>query len=52
MIDRASGYVDTDEGLQLEEEEDQDDEEEEIEHEEDKSEVIQVNHRQKNQQRP
>ena len=28
MIDRASGYVDPDEDLQLEEEEDQDDEEE------------------------
>ena len=31
MIDRASGYVDPDDDLQLEEEEDQDDEEEEIE---------------------
>ena len=42
MIDRASGYVDPDEGFQLEEEEDQDVEEEELEPEEDESEVIQV----------
>ena len=42
VIDRASGYVDADEGLQLEEEEDQDEEEEELEAEEDESEVIQV----------
>ena len=41
MIDRASGYVDPDEDLQLEEEEDQG-EQEEIEHEEDEPEVIQV----------
>ena len=39
-IDRASGYVDPDEDLQLEE--DQDDEEEKVEPEEDESEVIQV----------
>ena len=42
MIDRASGYVDPDEDLQLEEEDNQDDEEEELEPEEDESEVIQV----------
>ena len=42
MMDRASGYVDPDEVLQLEEEEDQDVEEEELEPEEDESEVIQV----------
>ena len=49
MIDRASGYVDPDEDLRLEEEvdqdeeeEDQDDEEEELEPEEDESEVIRV----------
>ena len=42
MIDRASGYVDPNEDIQLEEEEDQDDEEEELEPEEDESEVIQV----------
>ena len=41
MTDRASGYVDPDEDLQLEEEEDQD-EQEEIEPEEDEPEVIQV----------
>ena len=43
MIDRASGYVDPDEDLQLEDERDQDDEKEELEPEEDESEVIQVN---------
>ena len=37
MIDRASGYVDSDEDFQLEEEEDQDDEEEELAPEEDES---------------
>ena len=42
MIDRASGYVDPEKDLQLEEEEDKDDKEEELEPEEDKSEVIQV----------
>ena len=42
MIDRASGYVDPDEDLQLEEEEDQDEQVEEIEHVEDEREVIQV----------
>ena len=31
MIDKASGYVDPNEDLQLEEEEDQDDEQEEVE---------------------
>ena len=41
MIYRASGYVDPDEDLQLEEEEDQGDEEEELRPEEDESEVIQ-----------
>ena len=42
MIDRASGYVDPDEDLQLEEEEDQHEQEEEIEPVEDEQEVIQV----------
>ena len=42
MIDRASGYVDTDEDIPLEEEEDQDEGQEELEPEEDESEVIQV----------
>ena len=42
MIDRASGYVDPDEDLQLEEEEDQDEQGEEIEPEEDEPEVIEV----------
>ena len=42
MINRASGYVDTDGDLQLEEEEDHDEEEEDSEPEEDESEVIQV----------
>ena len=42
MIDRASGYVDPDEDLVLEEEEYQDKQEEEIEPEEDEPEVIQV----------
>ena len=42
MIDRASGYVNPDEDLQLEEDEDQDEKEEEIEPEEDEQEVIQV----------
>ena len=42
MIDRVSGYVDSDEDFQLDEEEDQDVEEEELEPEEDESEVIQV----------
>ena len=41
IIDRASGYVDPNEDLQLEEEDDQDVEEEELEPEEDESEVIQ-----------
>ena len=40
MIDRASGYVDTDVDLQLEEEEDQDEQKEEIEPEEDEPQVI------------
>ena len=40
MIDRASGYVDPDEDIQLEEEEVQDEQEEEIEPEEDNPEVI------------
>ena len=42
MIDRASGHVDPDEDLLLEEDEDQDVQEEEIEPEEDEQEVIQV----------
>ena len=42
MIDRASGYVDPDEDLQLEEEDEQDEQEEEIEPEEEEPEVIQV----------
>ena len=42
MIDRASGYVDPDEELQLDEEEDQDEQKEEIVPEEDEPEVIQV----------
>ena len=42
MIDRASGYVDPDGDLQLEEEADQDEQEEEIEPKEDEPEVIQV----------
>ena len=42
MIDRASGYVDTDEDFQLEEEEDQDIDEEESKPEEDDSDAIQV----------
>ena len=42
MIDRASGHVDPEEDLQLEEDEDQDEQEEEIEPEEDEQEVIQV----------
>ena len=42
MTDRASGYVNPDEDLQLEEEEDQEEQEEEIEPEEDEQEVIQV----------
>ena len=41
MIDRASGYVDPDENLQLEEEEEQDEQEEEREPEENEPEVIQ-----------
>ena len=42
MIDRASGYVDPVEDLQVEEEEDQDEQEEETEPEEEGQEVIQV----------
>ena len=42
MVDRASGYVNPDEDLQLEEDEEQHEEEEELEPEEDESEVIQV----------
>ena len=42
MVDRASGYVDPGEDLQLEQEEDQDEQEEELEPEEDEPEVIQV----------
>ena len=42
MIDRASGYVDPDEDLQLEDKEDEDEQEEEIEPDEDEPEVIQV----------
>ena len=42
MIDRALGYVDPDEDLQLEEIEDQAEEEEELEPDEDESEVIQA----------
>ena len=42
MIDRASGYVNPDEDLQLEEEQNQDVEEEELEPEEDESEVNQI----------
>ena len=42
MIDRASGYVDPDEDVQLEEEEDQDIDEEDLELEEDDSDAIHV----------